>query len=144
MKKRNIVLGLAALCSYFIITSYKEGPGSYAGYDCTGVESGLSNPTGCSCHSSSATTGIGVVIELDSVGVPTTHYKGGLTYTVKIKGTNNTTSSFPKFGFQMGSIKGSVAAVTPTNAGTWSTSCPTGTHYAAPQANNYVVGVVEH
>lgn len=146
MKKRNIVLILSGFCFYFIITSYSGGPGNN-GYDCTGAESGLGNPTGCTgagCHSSSATTGIGVVLELDSAGVPTTHYKGGMNYTVKIKGMNNTTNSLSKFGFQMGSITGSSAMTTPTNAGTWSATCPTGTHYAAPQSGNFVVGVVEH
>jgi len=143
MKKKKIVIGFAGLCCYFIITSYSGGPATN-GYDCTGAESGLGNPTGCtSCHGTSATTGMAVTIELDSAGVPTTHYKGGFTYTVKIKGTNNTASVQSKFGFQMGSIKGSVAAATPINAGTWSATCPTGTHYVAPQAGNFVVGMVE-
>jgi len=136
---------LAGTMSCFImITGYKEGPASYAGYDCTGAETGLGNPSGCTCHSSSATTGIGVTIELDSAGVPTTHYTGGKSYTVKITGTNNTSNNLPLFGFQLGCIKGSAAQTTPTNAGTWKTPYPTNVHYAAPVASYYVVGIVEH
>ncbi len=143
MKKHSIIYLFAAGACSFILTSYKTGAGTN-GWDCTGAETGLSNPAGCSnggCHGTS--TAITVAIELDSAGTPTTHYKGGITYTVKLSGTNTGTTSLPKFGFQMGSIKGSVAVTTPVNAGTWSTTCPAGTHYAAPQANNFVVGVVE-
>ena len=145
MKKRNLVIALTGLCLYFMITGYHAGPGTN-GYDCTGAETALGNPVGCTgggCHAVSATSGIAVTIELDSAGIPTTHYKGGMNYTVKIKGTNNTTSSLPRFGFQMGSIKGSSSVATPTDAGTWSMTCPPNTHYSAPQAGNFVVGVVE-
>jgi hypothetical protein len=145
MKKRTILYCLVGLCCYFIISSYSAGPGTN-GYDCTGAETALGNPTGCTtCHGSTATAGIAVSLTLDSAGgVTTTHYKGGMTYTVTIKGTNNTTSTLPKFGLQIGSILGTSAVATPTNAGTWSTTCPVGTHYAAPSAGNMVVGVVEH
>lgn len=133
---------------YIIISAYSGGPASAGGYDCTGAETGLGNPAGCTvpggCHSASATAGIAVTIELDSVGVPTTHYMGGMTYTVKITGTNNTASNLPRYGFQMGCIKGSVPLQTPTNVGTWKSPFPASTHYAAPQATLYAVGVVEH
>ncbi len=141
INKLSIIYVLAAMSCYFVINGYHAGPAAN-GYDCTGAETGLGNPTGCSCHGS-AVTGIGVTIELDSVGVPTTHYVGGMSYTVKISGINNTTTSLPKFGFQLGSILGTAAMTTPTNAGTWSTSCPPSTHYSAPSAGNYVVGLVE-
>ena len=132
-----------AFSCYMIISGYKEGPAQYGGYDCTGAETGLGNPTGCTCHSNSATSGIAVTLELDSAGVPTTHYKGGMTYTVKIKGTNNTSNSLPLFGFQVGCIQGSTAKTTPVNEGTWMGAYPTGVHYAAPQTIYYVVGLVE-
>ena len=141
---------LAAASCYLMITGYAHGPAATNGYDCTGAETGLSNPAGCNsgggCHASSATAGITIAIELDSTGgVPTTHYKGGMNYTVKLKGTNTTSSSLPQFGFQMGSIQGSVAVTTPINAGTWNTPFPTNTHYATPSAaNGFVVGLVEH
>jgi hypothetical protein len=146
MKKTTIAYLLAAVSCYIMISSYNAGPGTN-GWDCTGAETGLGNPAGCTgggCHAASATTGISVAIELDSVGgVPTTHYKGGMSYKVKLSGTNNTANLLPNFGFQMGSIKGSVAVTTPTNAGTWTSPYPTNTHYSAPQAGNFVVGVVE-
>jgi hypothetical protein len=148
MNKKTIVSCLAVLSCYLMITGYAKGPGAN-GWDCTGAETGLGNPTGCSasgfsCHSTSATSGIAISIELDSSGVPTTHYVGGTTYSVKISGTNNTTSKLPKFGLQMSSILGSVAKPTPVNSGTWTSPFPANTHYSAPAAKFYVCGVVEH
>ncbi|MBI3502683.1 MAG: T9SS type A sorting domain-containing protein [Bacteroidetes bacterium] len=145
MKKISFAYFLAcALSLYILLSSYSSGPGTN-GFDCTGAETGLGNPSGCTtCHGSAATSGISIAIELDSAGVPTTHYSGGKSYTVILTGTNNTSTVLPKYGFQMGSIKGSFAVVTPTNAGTWASPYPTLTHYAAPSPGNYVVGVVEH
>jgi len=147
-KIKFLLFAFAATACYIIINGYKEGPGT-KGWDCTGAETGLGNPKGCSagagCHSSSRTAGIAVTLELDSTGgVPTTHYTGGLTYTVKITGTNNTANILPKFGCQIGSILGSAAKVTPTNEGTWKAPFPTNTHYSAPQPGNFIVGLVEH
>src|SRR5438132_105420 len=124
MKKTTLTyLLFAGLGIYITISGYQAGPGTN-GYDCTGAETGLGNPTGCkTCHGSNATAGIAVALELDSTGgVPTTHYTGGMTYSVKISGTNNTANSLPKYGLQIGSIKGSSAMITPVNAGTWSTT----------------------
>ena len=149
MKKIYSVYILAAgLCVYMTISGYKAGAGAN-GWDCTGAETGLGNPTGCAsgsgCHATSATSSIGVTIELDSTGgVPTTHYTGGKTYSVKISGKNNGTTSLPKFGLEMGAIKGSTAQTTPVNAGTWSSTCPASCKFTAAQAGNFVVNVVEH
>ena len=144
MKKFTIFYLLTASCCIFILTSYKTGAGTH-GWDCTGAETGLGNPMGCkTCHGSIATPAVTLALELDSAGVPVTHYKAGMAYTVTITGTNTSTFTLPKFGLQIGSIKGSVAVVTPVNAGTWSAPFPTSTHYAAPSPGNYVVGVVEH
>ena len=146
MKKTTIIYLLAACSGYLILTSYSGGAGSH-GWDCTGAETGLSNPAGCSsgggCHATSATATITVALELDSVGIPTTHYKGGLSYTVKLSGTNTSATSLPGFGLQIGAIKGSVALTTPVNAGTWMAPFPASTTYAAPSPGNFVVGVVE-
>ncbi len=147
--KIKILLSLFVGISFYIVLSgYKEGPGT-KGWDCTGAETGLGNPKGCSagigCHSTSATAGISVVLEFDSTGgVPTTHYTGGLTYTVKITGTNNTANILPKFGFQITSIKGPNSVVTPTNEGTWKSPFPTNTHFQGPMAGDFVVNLVEH
>ena len=141
---KKIIYLSAICCCYFIVTSYSAGPGRN-GYDLTGAENGGGNLTngGCSCHSPSATVDIGVSIELDSSGIPTTHYKGGMAYTVKLSGKNSSTFLLPKFGFQMVSIVGSTPSATPTNAGTWNAPYPSNTHYSAPQATYFNVGIVE-
>jgi hypothetical protein len=149
MKKLTLITVVSlATVGYFVTTGYKEGPAAFGTYDCTGAETGLANPTGCTagsgCHAPKATATITVALELDSAGIPVTHYVGGMSYKVKITGTNNTTSNLPKFGFQIGSIKGAVPQVTPTNEGTWPSPYNAGTRYVAPSPGNYVVGVVEH
>ena len=148
MKKRNVTLFLIAGISSLALMSYKTGP-ALNGYDCTGAETGLGNPTGCSgasCHGTSATTGIAIAIEVDSTGgVPVTQYAPGLTYTIKITGTNNTANILPKYGFQVCAIKGTVAAPTPVNAGTLqSAGLPAGVAYRPASPGNYVANIVEH
>ena len=142
MKKKILLLSIGGSLSILVLSSYHGGAGASGGYDCTGAETGLSNPAGCSCHGSSATTTVLVNIELDSAGVATTHYKGGMTYTVKMTGSNS--SGLTKYGFQLGSINGSAAVTTPTNTGTWSTtSLPASTQYSPAQAGNFVLNMVE-
>jgi hypothetical protein len=92
-----------------------------------------------------ATTGITVAIELDSAGVATTHYIAGGTYTVKITGTNTTTNSLPKYGFQVSCIKDTVAQATPVNAGTFATTgLPSGVQHTPPRATYFVCDLIEH
>jgi len=142
---KRIIYLLAIFSCYFIVTSYSLGPAT-EGFELTGAENGggAYTTTGCTCHSSSSTPTIGVALELDSAGTPTTHYTGGMTYTVKLTGTNNDTFLLPAFGFQMVSIVGSTPSPAPTNAGTWTPLSPSVTHYSAPQAPYYYAGVVEH
>jgi hypothetical protein len=148
MKKMTLLkTSLIACTGYILICGYHAGPASAGGYECTGAETGLGNPAGCStgsgCHANSVTTGITVALELDSSGGKATkYYVGGGKYTIKLTGTNTLTSSQPKFGFQVGAIKGSTAQTTPTNAGTFPSPYPTNTHYAAA-STYYVVDVVE-
>ena len=129
--------------------SYHSGAASH-GWDCTGGETGLGNAAGCAsgggCHSTSATAGIVVSLELDSAGVPVTGYKAGLTYKVTIRGVNTTSSSLPRFGFQVAAFKGSTAQTTPVNAGTFqSTGLPASVHYQTPVNPTYTVAnIVEH
>ena len=146
MKAKNILIIGTLLISTFILCSYREGPATQ-GWDCTGGELGLGNAAGCGisggCHSHSATAGIVVTLELDSAGVPVTTYKAGLSYTVKIKGVNNTASVLPKFGFQTIAIKGAVADSTPVNIGTFQqTGLPAGVHYQTPVSAQYIVANV--
>ncbi len=149
MKKRILLFTLAAGMGGLVLMSNSHGPAG-SGYSCTGAETDNGNPAGCSatgssCHGTAATTGITVAIQLDSVGVPTTHYKGGMTYTVKLTGTNTTTNTLPKFGFQIASMLGTTATATPTNEGTWSTTLPSGTHevMASSSGGNFLLNIVE-
>jgi hypothetical protein len=142
MKKFTFVYLLALCAGSLMICSYAGGPTTH-NIEGTGAETGLSNVAGCGqgCHTSGTTTTI--TLELDSAGIPTKRYVGGMTYTVKLTGKNTSTTSLPKFGFQIGSIVGSVAATTPVNAGTWKAPFPANTKYVAPKAGKFVVGVVE-
>lgn len=142
MKKTTFVSLLALCAGTLIICSYAGGAASH-NIEGTGAETGLGNSAGCGqgCHTSATTTTIS--IELDSAGIATTRYVGGMTYTVKLTGKNTSTTSLPKFGFQIGSIVGSAASTTPTNAGTWNAPFPTNTKYMAPVAGKFVVGIVE-
>ncbi len=148
MKKLTILyLAAFAACSV-VFSSYYTGVATTFGLDCTGAETALNNPMGCdingACHTHTLhQTWINVDLELDSAGVPTTHYTGGMTYSVKLIGTNTTNDSLPIFGFQVTSIFGDTAAPIPTNAGTWTTPFPFGTHYSPPQTNNFNLGLME-
>lgn len=136
-----IIVGLS-----FILSSYHQGAAAHGGYDCSGGESGLSNPTGCStgggCHANSVNTGITVAIELDSAGIPVTNYKAGLNYTIKLTGTNTTANNLPTYGFQLSATVGTTELVTPTNAGTFGTA-PASTQVSAAQASYYVLNIFE-
>jgi hypothetical protein len=139
MLKKIIVLLSVSAISVLALSSYHSGAAA-SGYDCTGGESAgvgnFANPTGCttgSCHGSAATSTVTVAIELDSAGVPTTHYKGGMTYTVKITGNNGTGTTLPKCGFQLACLKGTASTTSNADGGTWaSTGLPATTHKVAP------------
>ncbi len=144
MKKKFLLLPLAAGFAFFSLTSYNGGAGA-SGFNATGAETGSGTAPGCTnggCHSAGA--GINVTIELDSAGgVATTHYKAGLTYTVKISGTNTTSSVYPKFGLQLACIKGSVASATPVNAGSWASGL-TSPLRNTPGGGSFDCNLVEH
>ena len=146
MKHKVIYILFLLVSASVIFSSYRNGAANHGGWDCSGGESGLQNPTGCStgggCHASSATAGITVVLELDSAGIPVTGYWPGQTYTVKVTGTNTTSSTLPGFGFQVTATVGTTELATPTTAGTWGTA-PAGAQVSAPQANNFVLSVFE-
>jgi len=112
-----LLLPLIGAFAYVTLTSSNNGysqnrTGSHA------------STVGCgSCHGSSVTSGITVAVELDSAGVPVTHYRPGMSYTVKVTGTNTTSNTLPKFGMELSLVKGSGA--TDATAGTFS-SVPSG------------------
>jgi len=59
----------------------------------------------------------------------TTYHAGG-SYTIKISGTNSTTHSLPKFGFQLATVKAAGAGTNAaTQAGIWGASLPTNVHF---------------
>jgi Secretion system C-terminal sorting domain len=142
--KKIVVLLTLSIC-YFITTSESTGPG-LDGYELTGAENGYGNATkaGCTCHSSTAASSIKLNLELDSMGTPTSHYTGGMSYIVKITGTNNDSFSYNHFGFQITSMEGLTPIASPINAGTWDAPFPTNTHFTAPVIPYYKLGIVEH
>ena len=123
MKKRALLLPLAGICLYVSLSSNINGYGSNR----TGSHG---SSVGCgSCHGSTA-TGIAVTFELDSAGTPVTRYKPGMSYTLKMTGTNNTAATnLNGFGCQLSVVSGS--GTTSVNAGTMS---------AAPANTSFNVG----
>lgn len=112
MKKRFLLLPLLGLGLYFSLTSSSNGYNQNR----TGSHGGT---VGCgSCHGSSAVSGITVAVELDSAGTPVTRYKPGMTYTIKLTGTNTTSSTLPAFGMELSVVSGS--GTSSANAGTLS------------------------
>ncbi len=146
MRKQFVLIPFVAVAISLVLCSYHSGPALSHGWDCTGAETGLQNPAGCSsgggCHASAATAAITIDIELDSAGIPVTKFVAGKSYTVKITGTNTGSTSLPGFGYQISCISGATAQVTPTNAGTWGTP-PATSQFAAPQSGNFVLNIIE-
>ncbi len=122
MKKRALLLPLVGICLYVSLTSYNSGYGSNR----TGSHG---STVGCgSCHGSTA-SGVTVAFELDSAGTPVTRYKPGMSYTLKMTGTNNTTATnLNGFGCQLSVVSGTGTAS--VNAGTMS-GAPASTSFNA-------------
>jgi hypothetical protein len=150
MKKGILLLTLAAGC-YFGLNSFDNGSAAN-GYDCTGAETGLGNPTGCAvgmgtgCHATFAHPGVELKLKVDSAGSPINFYTPGKTYTVTVTGTHHVLgASLPKFGFQVGVINGSEPNPMAVNAGALQSSyLPFGVRYKAGNLANYRVNIVEH
>jgi trimeric autotransporter adhesin len=132
MKKKFILLPFVGALIYIVSSGYSYGPGSGGAGDLTGAHTGS---TGCSCHNASATTSTTVAIELDSAGIQVFQYIGGHSYTIKLTGTQ-TSSSFtlPRFGYQLSVV----STGTTTSRGTL--SAPSGSHTATASGTT----VVEH
>jgi hypothetical protein len=121
MKKRILLFTVITGMGYLLFTSYASGPAAN-GQNRSGAKASTTNcgTVGSGCHGTGTSTVVS--IEVDSTGgVPTTHYKPGNVYTVKIHGTNS--SSLPKFGFQYAVVSGTGASQ--VQAGT-SSGFPTG------------------
>ena len=119
MKKTFLLIPIIGACLYVSLSSNASGYGANR----TGSHGGT---VGCGggCHGNSSTAGITIGIELDSAGVPVTHYKAGMSYTLKMTGTNTTTNALPKFGAQLTVVSGSGG--TSVNRGATFSSLPTG------------------
>ena len=129
MKKRILLLTAVAGFMYVTFTSESGGPAhSGVGGNRTGAQATVTNCGGSvgavSCHGTGA--GTSVTITVDSGTTAVTHYKPGLTYTVKVHGTN--TASLPKFGFEFAAVSGTGGAQ--VQAGTF--PAPTAPIYADP------------
>jgi len=115
--RKTLLFGFFIVVSAIILYSYPNGAATN-GIDGTKASGGSG---GCgSCHNSGTTDG--TKVELDSAGVSVTSYHGGGSYTIKISGSNGSTTSLTHFGFQIAAVKlsgaGSGSAV---DAGTFGT-----------------------
>ena len=119
MKKTFLLLPIIGAFAYITLSSNHNGYGSNR----TGSHGGTVG-CGSGCHASTATAGVTMGIELDSAGVPVTHYKAGMSYVLKMTGTNTTTNTLPKFGAQLTVVSGSGS--TSVDRGSTFSSVPTG------------------
>jgi hypothetical protein len=146
-KKFTLAIGLGI--TFLSLNSFLSGPGAN-GYDCTGAESGLGNPTGCGltsgCHSMGADAGIDVAIRVDSATtLNVQQFKPGKTYTVHITAVNRTGSALPKYGFQLGVTKGPRTTPTPANAGQLQTTgLSSDVQYSVGNPGTHIVNLIEH
>ena len=119
--KSLLLLPVAAVFIYLGLSSYAGGPG-VSSIDGTGAQGGSGCSTGGTCHGSSSSTTT-IAIELDSAGVSVSHYIAGQSYTIKVTGTNTSSTSLPRFGFQVTAVKLTGAGTSSaSNAGTLATS----------------------
>jgi hypothetical protein len=133
-----------------IISSYREGPAYYAGYDCTGATGSRIGCGGGGCHGTTSSNS--VTIELDSAGIAVQSYYPGVAYTVTISATNGTGATLSHFGFQMASVLLAGAGTsTPMQGGTWdSITLPSNVKYtpAGPLScqtcSGWPIPIVEH
>ena len=136
--KKGILLAVFAAIVSILVYSYPTGA-ALNGYDCTNA----SGPGGCGqgCHTSATTNG--TKVELDSAGVAVTSYHPGTAYMVKISATNTTTTSLPKFGFQLTVVKLVGAGTTPVDAGTWGTALPASVQNTPPGSSGLNETIIE-
>ncbi|MBL7801595.1 MAG: T9SS type A sorting domain-containing protein [Chitinophagales bacterium] len=133
MKQRVLLLLFAIIFGSISLSSYRDG---YAFNGSDG--SGATSAAGCSCHNT--TNSLNTTVELDSAGVPVTSYVPGGSYTVKITATNSSATSWPKYGFQLASVKVTGSGTgSAQQAGTWSSTLPASVHQI-----NLSIPIIEH
>ena len=132
MKKSFILLPIICLGAYVLMTSNAAGPGLASLEERTGVF-GAANCSGGGCHISiSSSTGLSATVSLMSGSSTVTSYTPGSSYTIRISATNLSTSTLPRFGYQVS------ARHSTGNAGTM--TAPAGSHISSPSG----VTVCEH
>ena len=139
MKKIFILIPLFGLLAGAIFSSYSSGPAFADGLERSGASGGTPGCGGGGCHSTGSSAAIlPMNISLVSGSTPVTSYTPGMSYNIVITCTYTpvVAATLPKFGFQMGAMKGISTSV---NAGTWGT-LPASTHMTTALGAN----VVEH
>ncbi len=133
MKQRIVLLLFATILGSISLSSYRDG---YAFNGSDG--SGATTAAGCTCHNT--TNALNTSVELDSAGVPVTSYVPGASYTVKITATNSSATSWPKYGFQLASVKATGSGTgSAQQAGTWGSTLPSNV-----QNSNLSIPIIEH
>ena len=105
MKKTLLLYLLIAATITTTLSSYSDGPATH-GIIRNGVLGSVTNCGGAGCHGTSTTPMTVANISIDSAGAGgVTHYVPGMTYTVRVAGSNG--MLWPKYGFQYASVSGS-------------------------------------
>src|SRR4051812_12270294 len=104
MKKGLILLSVIGLFCYLALSGYSSGPGLSG----TGDRTGATTSAGCNgvgCHSSTSGA-IKFSLQLYDVTGTTviSSYVGGTAYKVRIYAANATSSTLPKYGFQLAAV----------------------------------------
>ena len=136
MKRKHLLNTLlftaVAGIGYLTFSSYSGGP-AFNSRNCTGAKSSTTTCGGGGCHGGTSTNTT-VAIAVDSTGnVPVINYVPGMTYTIKITGTNS--SNLSKFGFQYVAVSGTGSSQ--LQAGTYS-NLPSGVFSDPLNSLNFV------
>lgn len=119
MTKRFILLPIMCIGAYLLTTGYSGGPGS-SGIERTGASATGTTCGGGGCHVSIMPTGIATTVSLMSGASTVTSYTPGASYTIRVAASNPTSTSWPRFGYQVS------ARSTSGDAGVM--TAPTGSH----------------
>lgn len=132
MKFKYFYTALVGIVLYIVLAS---NAGGYNG-NATGSHGAGNGPVaGCSCHGTQ-NNDFPVSIEIDSNGTKVSQYKPGSNYTIKLTGINKTTTSLPKYGFQLSAVmanskltgsQGAAGQTMCTQAGKWGSNLPAST-----------------
>jgi trimeric autotransporter adhesin len=108
MKKSFILLPIVCAAVYIITAGHSTGPG-FSGIERTGASGTGTTCGGSGCHISIMPTGIVPTVSLLSGTTPVTTYTGGGSYTIRVSATNPTSTSWPRFGYQVSACAGTTS-----------------------------------